>query len=66
MAQLTKQRRGELLKAVFDVLAEHPEGIAAKDALAEVQSRLELTDYESGVFEKPAKSAFRSSCVSRR
>jgi restriction system protein len=58
MPNLTKQRRGELLKAVFDVLAEHPDGIAAKAALEQVERRLALTDYEDGVFEKTGERRF--------
>ncbi len=54
MAQLTKKRRGELLKAVFDVLADHPDGIQAKDALAQAADRLELTEYEKGTFDDGA------------
>lgn len=54
MAQLTKKRRGELLKAVFDALAEHPDGIQAKDALAQAGDRVELTDYEKGTFDDGA------------
>ena len=54
MAQLTKQRRGEYLKAVFDVLSDHPDGIQAKDALARAADRLELTDYEKGTFDDGA------------
>ena len=50
MAVLDKQRRGELLRAVFDVLADHPDGIQAKDALAEVEKRIELTDHEKGYY----------------
>jgi restriction system protein len=46
MPDLDKQRRGELLYAVFDVLADHPDGIQAKDALAEVEQRIDLTDFE--------------------
>lgn len=46
MAALDKKRRGELLRAVFDVLADHPDGIQAKDAIAEVENRIELTEYE--------------------
>ena len=48
MPALDKKRRGELLRAVFDVLADHPDGIQAKDALAEVADRIELTDHEKG------------------
>lgn len=43
---LDKKRRGELLYAVFGVLKAHPDGIAAKDVLAEVESTLGLTEYE--------------------
>ena len=46
MPPLDKRRRGELLRGVFDVLADHPDGIQAKDALAELEHRIELTDHE--------------------
>lgn len=54
MAQLTKKRRGEFLQAVFEVLAEHPDGIQAKDTLAHSADRLELTEYEKGKFDDGA------------
>lgn len=47
MAGLDRRRRGELLRAVFDVLAEHPDGIQARDALAAVEERIELTEFEA-------------------
>ena len=46
-----RTRRGELLRAVLEVLAEHPEGIRAKDALAKAEARLRLTEYEDSNFE---------------
>lgn len=46
MSELPKKRRGELLRAVFDVLAQHADGIQAKDVLAETERHLELTDFE--------------------
>jgi restriction system protein len=46
MAGLDRRRRGQLLCAVFDVLASHPDGVQAKQALAEVEDRIELTDFE--------------------
>jgi restriction system protein len=46
MAGLDRRRRGQLLCAVFDVLASHPDGVQAKQALAEVEHRIELTDFE--------------------
>lgn len=45
-APLDKKRRAELLHSVFDALEEHPEGIAARDALAAVENTLGLTEYE--------------------
>jgi restriction system protein len=47
MAELDRKRRGELLRGVFDVLADHPDGIQARDALAEVERRLGLTEFEA-------------------
>jgi len=51
VANFDRKRRGELLRAVFAVLAENPDGIRAKDALADAEKRLALTDYEAGAFE---------------
>jgi restriction system protein len=46
MAELDKRRRGELLHGVFEVLARYPDGIQARRLLAEVETRLGLTDFE--------------------
>ena len=54
MAKLTRKRRGEYLQAVFDVLRDHPDGIQAKDALAEAADRLELSEHEKGTFDDGA------------
>ncbi len=51
MADIGKRRRGELLRAVFEVLAQHPDGIQAKDALAAVEQSIELTDFEKANYE---------------
>jgi restriction system protein len=50
MGGLDRRRRGELLYGVFDVLAEHPDGIQAKDALASVEQNLGLTDFERATY----------------
>lgn len=47
MAGLDRKRRGELLRGVFDVLADHSDGIKARDVLAEVEKRLGMTDFEA-------------------
>jgi restriction system protein len=36
---------------VFEILSEHPDGLRAKDVLAEAEKRLALTEYEQGQFE---------------
>jgi restriction system protein len=47
MAGLDRKRRGELLRSVFDVLADNPEGMKARDVLAEVEARLGMTGFEA-------------------
>lgn len=46
MAEVTVRRRGELVRAVFEVLIEHPDGLPAKDVLQTVANRVKLTDFE--------------------
>ena len=46
MAEMTKQRKGELQRAIFEVLLENPDGIQAKNAIAAVENRIMLSDYE--------------------
>ena len=58
MTSFDRRRRGELLRAVLEVLAEHPDGIRAKDALANAETRLTLTDYESSSFESTGERRF--------
>lgn len=58
MTRLTKERRGELLRAVFEVLSEHPDGLAARQVLATVEQRLPLTEYEQGSFDKSGARRF--------
>ena len=50
MAEVTIQRTGELLKILFEILLEHPDGMRAKDALSALRNRVELTDYEKGEY----------------
>lgn len=50
MATLTKRRQGELLKALFSVLMDHPEGIQARHALAETERRITPTPHELGLY----------------
>lgn len=50
MSNITVRRTGEIKRAVLQVLAERPEGLAAKDVLAECERRLTLTDFEKSEY----------------
>lgn len=50
MATFTRKRRGEVLRALFEVMVIHPDGIQAKDAISATADRLELTEHESGFY----------------
>jgi restriction system protein len=49
-AMSASYRKGRLIRALFQVLQEHPDGLAAKDAIAAVGDRVELAPEEEGVF----------------
>lgn len=51
MADITKARKGQLIRTLFDILLEHPDGLHASDALTTLAQRVGLTDYEAGDFE---------------
>jgi len=51
MAEITRQRTGELLRKLFEILKEYPEGLKASDALARLASSVQLTTYEAGSYE---------------
>ncbi|MGI8755985.1 MAG: restriction endonuclease [Acidimicrobiales bacterium] len=46
--KISNTRQGELLRGLFAVLADHPEGLPGRVALAEMQGRVPFTDYELG------------------
>lgn len=51
MANITKRRKGELIRALFKLLLRHPEGLQAAQALAALAKEVTLTEYESGEYE---------------
>lgn len=51
MADITKSRKAQLIRTLFDILLEHPDGLHASEALATLAERVKLTDYEAGDFE---------------
>jgi restriction system protein len=51
MPEITRRRNGELLRKLFQILLEQPEGLPAREALARLRSQVQLTEYEEGHFE---------------
>lgn len=58
MAEITRRRTGEMLRKLFDVLKEAPEGLQARDALKTLESRVTLSPYESGNYESTGERRF--------
>ena len=50
MAEISQKRFGEILKMIFSMLAEHPEGLPAKQVLNELANSLTLTEYEKSEY----------------
>lgn len=46
MAEITKRRTGELIRKVFEILLQHPDGLPAKEVLEQVEKAVSLTDFE--------------------
>jgi len=49
-ADTSAERIGVLVHSLLELLKENPEGVAAKDAIAAIRDRVELTDYELGTY----------------
>lgn len=56
MAKLTMQRQGELVRAVFQILLDKPEGMAAKYVLEELGSKMALSEFELGSYASAPQS----------
>jgi restriction system protein len=52
VAEITRQRQGELVQAVLGVLAEHPDGLSANEVLVEVERRVKPTPFEQSEYPK--------------
>lgn len=50
MAEITRQRTGQFLRVIFKLLQDKPDGMPAKDVLAEIPKQVTLTEYESGYY----------------
>jgi restriction system protein len=49
--RITRRRTGELLRKLFEILINEPEGLPARVALERLASSVNLTDYEAGMYE---------------
>lgn len=50
MAEITKERSGELLRGVFAILLPHPEGLPAKEVLARLATQVPPTEFEASTY----------------
>ena len=55
MPEITRRRTGEMLRKLFEILMPVPEGIQARDALAALEQRIMLTEYEKGEYASGGK-----------
>lgn len=58
MAEVTIRRTGELLRRLFEILMQAPEGLQARDALEKLASSVQLTNHEAGVYESSGTRRF--------
>lgn len=57
MAQVTHRRGGELLRKVFEILLDHPDGLPGKEVLERAAQSLTLTEFEKSTY--PSKPTVR-------
>ena len=50
MAEITSKRRGEMVRKVFEILLEHPDGLRAKEVLERAEKSLTLSDFEKSTY----------------
>ncbi|AWM88984.1 restriction endonuclease [Microvirga sp. 17 mud 1-3] len=58
MAEITRRRTGELLRKLFEILLENPDGLQASEALKALASSVTLTNYEQGIYESSGTRRF--------
>jgi len=55
MAEITRRRTGELLRKLFEILQQHPDGLQAREALTGLEGAVQLTEYERGAYAAGAR-----------
>jgi restriction system protein len=51
MPDVTRRRTGEFIRKLFEILMPHPDGLQAREALAALREKVQLTEYEQGSYE---------------
>lgn len=51
MAEITRRRTGEFMRALFSILLNEPDGLAARESMDRLSRLVSLTAYESGSYE---------------
>jgi restriction system protein len=52
MAEITKRRSGELVRGVFQILLDHPDGLPAKEVLRRLEQLVPPTEFEGSFYPK--------------
>ncbi|MFP4194817.1 MAG: restriction endonuclease [Desulfobacterales bacterium] len=50
MAEITRRRSGELVRGVFQILRNHPEGLRAKEVLSQLEQVVPPTEFEASTY----------------
>ena len=50
MAETSRERQGEMLRAVFNLLTAHPDGLSSNEVIARAEKAMILTDDEKSSY----------------
>ena len=50
MAEITRKRSGELVRGVFQILLDQPEGLPAKEVLSRLERTVPPTPFENSTY----------------
>ena len=56
MAEITRQRQGQLVRKAFEILLRHPDGLPARDVIAQVEKELGATPFEQTTYPNNPKA----------
>jgi len=50
MAEVTRERTGEFIRKLFEILLAYPDGLNGREAIAALRKKVELSEYEEGSY----------------